>query len=150
MPRPSSIQLQHFVPELGRAFGQSLALVDHAPRLARSCPKPPGRSEAERRTSMQRTRSGLTKTGSHTSTSTSPRRTTRGERAASVEQLRLALRRQSLHNCRKQSVSIYKRHSRLSLPCSFALQGQKRHWAFLKNTQNPDWTARIVRTATNA
>ena len=66
------------------------------------------------------------------------------------EQLRLALRRQSLHNCRKQSVSIYTRHSRLSLPCGFALQGQKCHWAFLKNTQNRDWTARIVRTAANA
>jgi CspA family cold shock protein len=25
----------------------------------------------------------------------------------------------------------------LSLPCGFALQGQKCHWAFLKNTQNP-------------
>jgi hypothetical protein len=31
----------------------------------------------------------------------------RRKSSASIEQLRLALRRQSLHNCRKQSVSIY-------------------------------------------
>ena len=116
MPRPSSIQLQHFVPELGRAFGQPRALFDHEPRLARSCGKPPGaerspraaHAQAARDQPLRRSRSGSTKTGSHNSTSTSPpRNNERRKSSASIEQLGLALRRQSLHNCRKQSVSVY-------------------------------------------
>jgi hypothetical protein len=43
----------------------------------------------------------------------------RRKSSASIEQLRLALRRQSLHNCRKQSVSIYTRQFAIELALRF-------------------------------
>jgi cold shock protein len=131
MPRPSSIVLQHFVPELGRAFGQPRALFDHEPRLARSRAKPPGaerspraaHEHAARDQPLRRTRSGSTKKLNF-DVAAAKQRETKEQRLDS-----------SNCGCPPASIAsqlpkakrfyIYTRHSRLSLPCGFALSRSK-------------------------
>jgi hypothetical protein len=93
---------------------ETRALFDHEPRLARSCAKPPGQSEARERhicsarSAIETPPLGIDKDRiAHFNFDVAAANNERRKSSASIEQLRLALRRQSLHNCRKQSVSIY-------------------------------------------